>query len=90
MACKEGEHGQILPTTGKQANLSSSTTKRGNMWYLDLAGGSNIFYVHPYLDLDVQFDEYFSNGLVQPPTRGVFGLAKKDSIHTQEFEKCSR
>ena len=30
---------------------------------------SNIFYFHPYLAIweDFQFDEYFSNGLVQPP-----------------------
>ena len=30
---------------------------------------SNIFYVHPYLVKMIQFDPYFSKGLVQPPTR---------------------
>ena len=29
---------------------------------------SNIFYFHPYLGEDVQFDQYFSKGL-KPPTR---------------------
>ena len=29
---------------------------------------SNIFYFHPYLGEDFQFDSYFSKGLVQPPT----------------------
>ena len=57
------------------------------MWYLDLAGGSNIFYVHPYLDLDVQFDEYFSNGWFETTNQGCIWAGKKDSIHTQEFEK---
>ena len=29
---------------------------------------SNIFYFHPYFGEMIQFDEYFSDGLVQPPT----------------------
>ena len=30
---------------------------------------SNIFYFSPLLGEDFQFDSYFSDGLVQPPTR---------------------
>ena len=30
---------------------------------------SNIFYLHPIFGEDSYFDYYFSNGLVQPPTR---------------------
>ena len=29
---------------------------------------SNILYFHPYFGEDFQFDSYFSDGLVQPPT----------------------
>ncbi len=33
---------------------------------------SNIFSFHPYLGEMIQFDRYFSDGLVQPPTRKCF------------------
>ena len=35
-------------------------------------GNSSIFYLQPYLGKDFQFDSYFSNGLVQPPTRSYY------------------
>ena len=37
----------------------------------NLGGGFNLFFFHPYLVEMIQFDQYFSDGLVQPPTSSV-------------------
>ena len=42
---------------------------------------SNIFYVHPEkIGEDSQFDEYFSKGLVQPPTSILSSSPQKRSV----------
>ena len=39
-----------------------------------LGGGFKYFLFSPLFGEDSHFDSYFSDGLVQPPTRTVFGL----------------
>ena len=38
-------------------------------------GFLNIWYLNPFLGEMIQFDSYFSNGLVQPPTRNPIRIA---------------
>ena len=55
------------------------------MWYLDVAGGSNIFYVHPYLD--VQFDKHIVQMVWFNHQPGMYLDWQKGFNPHPEFEK---
>ena len=53
-------------------------------------GNSNIFYVFfPKVGEDYHFDEYFSKGLVQPPTRFFSVQFSDQKLGSNWVEKCS-
>ena len=45
--------------------------------YPDLDGGFKYFLFSPLFGEDFHFDQYFSDGLVQPPTSDTFCLPQK-------------
>ena len=62
----------LVPVTGwwqLKDFLFGGSTVWGMIRHLLGGGNSKIFYFIPKIGEMIQFDEYFSDGMVQPPTR---------------------
>ena len=82
--CQTATYVQPLSSAFKQKQVLRrrlSYDESGRMVNILLGdGNSNIFDVHPEIGEDSHFDYYFSNRLVQPPTRlGMLNFCKKIS-----------
>ena len=83
--CQTATYVQPLSSAFKQKQVLRrrlSYDESGRMVNILLGdGNSNIFDVHPEIGEDSHFDYYFSNRLVQPPTRlGMLNFCKKYPI----------